>query len=896
MRAGFRCGGAGWGRRARLRIGWRDDAGGGSDGGQAAAGGQAVQGGQAMSRSLGVLLAIALAGLQFLAVLVVVSSSYVTSERALLQHARDLLRDVGINTIEHSKGFLSPAEGAAELAARLAQNRVIVSEDQDQLERLLFQQLQIAPQFAGVYYGSRNGGFVYVMRSADGPAAFRSKIITIRGSTRTTELIWRDKDFSVIARETDPTDRFDPRSRLWYQKARAARETIWTDPYIFFSSHQPGITLAAPVLDTGRRLRGVVGVDIEISAISRFLARLNIGAHGKAMIIHRNGDVIAHPDLELIKITATDGTLRFANIAEFGDPIARMAFGALAGEQKKAEARAASGKAGVRVGVDAPAPAAEVTATVAGAAGPAVADSAPPGSAPAAPRPGVPAIEVNAEFTHDGKRYVASVMPIISEKLPWTIAVYAPEDDFTGVIKRNRTQNIWIAAAVAVVTGLAGLALANYLSRPVRAFAVRSSLIAQGEIAPDAPAPRTYRELERANDTLVQQIVARREAEHEYGQTFDLASRAMAQIAPGTGAFIRVNARFCEIAGRSAEDLSRLSLADLLAPGERVALPGIDEAEAVEAGAGIPAGPAAAGEDEAADQATHLLRGDGSSVWVKVNAILIRDHRGQPLHSVVTVDDVTGAREREAQILRLNRDLSHLARGNTMGQMASGLAHELNQPLTAIAQNADTALLVLDQDNAAVDPELREILQEIERQSLRAGEIIRALRGFIRKDEGSRETFDFGALLGQTLRLVQADAAEAGVRILTQPPPQAAMGPVEVLGNRVQVAQVLVNLIRNAIEAMVEGGCNDRAITLSAVVEGGQLQVTAADTGPGIPPDIQLFTQFETSKAEGMGLGLSICRAIIEANGGRIWQDGLPGQGARFHFTLPLASPLPEMT
>ena len=283
-----------------------------------------------MTKSLGALLVIGLAGLQFLAVLAVVFSSYVTSQQALIDHARDLLRDVGINTTVHSKGFLSPAQGAAELAARLAQNRVVASDDPQRLEQLLFQQLQIAPQFAGVYYGSEGGDFVYVMRSPDGPGEFRSKIIDHVGGQRRTRLIWRTDNFAVVEQREDPADIYDPRERPWYVKARSERTTIWTDPYIFFSSQQPGITLAAPVFKTDGGVRGVVGVDIEISMISEFLSRLNIGTNGKALIIHRNGDVIAHPNQEIIKTESEDGALRFANIREIDDPIARAAFGPLA--------------------------------------------------------------------------------------------------------------------------------------------------------------------------------------------------------------------------------------------------------------------------------------------------------------------------------------------------------------------------------------------------------------------------------------------------------------------------------------------------------------------------------------------------------------------------------------
>ena len=532
-----------------------------------------------MKKSLGLLLAVCLAGLQFVAVLAVVSSSYVTSERALIRHARDLLSDVGTNTIEHARGFLRPAEGAAELAARLAQNRVIASDNPRLLEQLLFQQLLISPQFAGVYYGSEAGDFVMVMRTPGEAGPFRSKVITHDGGVRKVELIWRTSDFDVVERQVDPEDSYDPRKRPWYGMAREERATIWTDPYIFFTSQQPGITLAAPVLDLeGEGIRGVIGVDIEISRISDFLARLNIGVHGRAMIIHRNGDVIAHPQLELLKARDLDDTLRFANIQEFGDPIARDAFGGLLqdGEVSVAE-------------------------------------------------------ETPTDFTYQGARYVATVMPMGSERLPWTIAVYAPEDDFTGVIKENRTTNLWIAVAVAGLTGVAGLALAKYIHKPVRAFAVRSALISQGEIDPAAPAPRTYRELERANDALMQQIAARREAEHEYGRTFELSSLGMAQLASHCGAFLRVNPRFCQITGYSAEELSGMTMADLASPDHPVAWPVEEDGR----------------RDFAVNREVRLVRKDGAVIWVSVNGNLISDSSGRALHVMVTIDDITASKEKE---------------------------------------------------------------------------------------------------------------------------------------------------------------------------------------------------------------------------------------------------------
>nr|WP_256373030.1 cache domain-containing protein [Pseudoruegeria sp. HB172150] len=733
----------------------------------------------------------------------------------MIEHARDLLREAGINTAEHSKGFLQPAESAAELAARLAENSVVASDNPELVEKLLFQQLLITPQFSGLYYGGRDGDFVYVMRAHDGPAEFRSKIIRADGGSRWTELIWRNDDFTQVERGLDPEDTYDPRSRPWYKKAVRESTTIWTDPYIFFTSQQPGITLASPVLQEDGAIRGVIGVDIEISAISEFLARLSIGEHGSALIINHNGDVVAHPDQELIKILTSDGTLRFSEISEIDDPIARAAFGPLA---------------------------------LAG---------------------GFPVeVETQSQFTYHNSSYVASILPVISKKLPWTIAVYAPEGDFTGALKQNRRQNMWFAVLVTLGTSLIALVVSRYIYRPVRDFEIRTTKISSGEIDPDAPAPKTYRELERANSALAKEAVARREAELEYGETFRLSPQGMAQISPETGAIIRVNARFCAITGFSEPELLQMHFADIAHPEETV--PRLF-------------GHGADGHDISVNRLMRCVRKDKTVIWATVNVILIRDQKGTLLHSVMTMEDVTSAKATEDQIKKLNKDISHLARGNTMGQMAKGLAHELNQPLTAIAQNADTALLVLSQDDADMS-EMREILSAIEGQSLRAGEIIHALRDFIQKDGSAKSVFTFEDLLHQTLHLVRAEANEAGVTVETRLEPNLP----PVYANRVQIAQVLVNLFHNAFEALTASSVRDRRVHVLAVRDGGLLKVSVQDNGPGIDSGINLFNQFETTKSAGMGLGLSICQSIVEANGGTIWNESTDTCGALFHFTVTL--------
>lgn len=765
-----------------------------------------------MKPSLGTILVIGLAGLQLVAVLLVVFTSYLSSERALIGHARDLLSDIGTNTIEHSKGFLQPAHGAAELAANLAQNEVVASDNPVLLEQLFFQQLQLSPQFSGIFHGNTDGEFVYVMRS-DGPGPYRSKFIMMGDEGRETEFLWRDDSYAVVEQRSDPADTYDPRTRPWYVRAVDQRGTIWTDPYIFFSSQQPGITLASPVFGADGEVTGVMGVDIEISAISDFLSRLRVGTTGKALIIHRNGDVIAHPDQTFIRTPETDDALRFAKIWELEDPIARSAFSSLYQQGS----------------VETPS-------------------------------------EVSSQFTHDGNTYVSVVKPVISENLPWTIAVYAPEDDFTAGIKSNRYVNLWIAFSVAALTAVVGLLMANYIYRPVRAFAVRSALVSQGEIDPSEPMPKTFKELERANETLMAEIAARRQTEFEYGQTFELASRALAQIDPESGVFIQVNPKFCELTGYSAAEVARLRLTDIAVD---LTIEDLAHLEA-EQEADLPV-----------NREMRWRRKDGESIWVRLDSFVVRNEQDDALYTVAMVDDVTGSKNQERQIRQLSRDLSHLARGHMMGQMASGLAHELNQPLAAIAQNADAALLIAERGEDG-DESLRTILAEIESQAIRAGDIIRAMRSFIRKDKTARSVFNLAELIVQSRRLVLPEATEAGVRIGTE-----TELDILVEANRTQVAQVLVNLLRNGVEAIAGTESEDRRVIVRTEKDGPQVRVMVTDTGPGVAENVTLFSEFETTKPKGMGLGLSICRSIVEANDGKLWHDDTHATGARFVFTLP---------
>lgn len=249
----------------------------------------------------------------------------------------------------------------------------------------------------------------------------------------------------------------------------------------------------------------------------------------------------------------------------------------------------------------------------------------------------------------------------------------------------------------------------------------------------------------------------------------------------------------------------------------------------------------------------------------------------------VFVRDLTEKQGAEAKIEKLQSELIHVSRLSAMGTMASTLAHELNQPLTAIANYAEAAGAMVD----STDPEdmeaLKEIFAEMSGQSVRAGRIVRRLREFIARGEVEKRTEDLPGLIAEAGALALVGAREKGVSVTYD----LSTDATPVLVDRVQIQQVLINLMRNAVEAMEV--CDTRKLSIRSTIEGDDMvRVTVTDSGPGIAPDIaaNLFQAFVTSKETGMGLGLSICRTIIEAHGGRIEAFPAEGGGTTFTFTL----------
>jgi len=237
--------------------------------------------------------------------LITTTSSYITSQDVLRQHARDIMENIAELAMEQSQRHLLHAHGAAALTRQLLASNVVGSQSSeiDALERYFHEQLSVNPHFAGIYVGTPQGDFYDVRHfEAKVKEGFRTKVILNTAGNRHVLLRHRDADFYRISEETSNADTYDPRKRPWYQKAIAENRIVWTDPYIFYTSQKPGITIAGPFLNSSRELMGVVGVDIEIDQLSVFIGNLKIGKHGKAFMLNRNADVVAFGDLDKLKI------------------------------------------------------------------------------------------------------------------------------------------------------------------------------------------------------------------------------------------------------------------------------------------------------------------------------------------------------------------------------------------------------------------------------------------------------------------------------------------------------------------------------------------------------------------------------------------------------------------
>ena len=276
-------------------------------------------------------------------------------------------------------------------------------------------------------------------------------------------------------------------------------------------------------------------------------------------------------------------------------------------------------------------------------------------------------------------------------------------------------------------------------------------------------------------------------------------------------------------------------------------------------------------------------RKDGSSFPVEYVSTPIWDN-GHLAGAVVSFRDITERKLAEENMRELQAELHHISRLGAMGEMASAMAHELNQPLAAIMNYIQACGQIIQADGADAHGRASEYIDKALAQATRAGDIIRGLRSFVTKSDDEKSFEHISEIVAESLLLTISSTVKERIRVDLNVPEELP----EIFVHKIKIQQVIVNLVRNALEAMSEAPAGILEIT-GREIPGGYLKLSVGDNGPGLGPQqkLDVFEPFSTTKQQGMGIGLSICRSIIEEHDGKIWAESNVFGGATFSFILP---------
>ena len=658
-------------------------------------------------------LIVGILGLIWVTQLIITSSAYFSSQKVLLNHARDIMQNIADLTMEQSQNHLALAQGAAHLTKRLISSNVVGSELERRniLERYFLDQLAIYPHFAGIYVGQPSGDFFFVSRSSrhsrDG---YRTKIISNGDGARQIELIWRDNAHTFLSREMDPEDTYDPRQRPWYVKALNEKAIVWTDPYIFFTSQKPGITIAGPIFSKKGALQAIVGVDIEIDQLSTFISKLRIGKNGGAFMLNSNGDVVAFPDQSKIKFsdTAKGGKIRLVTIEEIDDGLSRAAYQAI--QWQKSE--------GGRLNL----PNAQF-----------------------------------ARFEYNGQAYHTMFTPFVNPQWPWIIGVYVPESDYLGSIKDDRRFSILLTLALSAVATLIGLLLSRAVTRPLAGLEAEALAIQGNDLTQRFETRSLFKEIQATADAFALMKKDIRAGEEKYRGIFENIQDVYYE-ASIRGRILEISPSIEKISSYRREDLIGLELERIYQnPGDRDRL--LKNILA---------------QERVSDYEITMTGKNGEIEHCSINASLKRDESGQPEKIVGSMRVITDRKKADMELQRYREDLEELVQERTRDLEKStrqlGTSEEKYRSIIENMENGyyetdldgnltffnDHVVEILGYDREQVmglnfrkymDESTIEAVQKRFREIIRTGKPERIARFSILRSNGEKRTLDASAAL-----------------------------------------------------------------------------------------------------------------------------------------------------
>ena len=571
---------------------------------------------------------------------VTTTSTYVSSQKVLNDHAKDIMGNIANLAMEKSQNHLAHAQGAAVLTRRLLSANVVGldKKDEESLERYFLDQLVIYSHFAGIYFGKPNGDFFYVSRNEQrSPGGYRTKIISHREGIRTTKLKWRNHDLEVISEEIDPQDNYDPRTRPWYKKAFEHKKIIWTEPYIFFTSQNPGITVAGPTYNELGSLEGIVGVDLEIGELSTFIGNLKIGKNGQAFIINSTGEVVAFPDLEKIKIQGTTGSksFRLVRIHELDAILSRKAFSAvnLSKDEKG------------RFVINQP---------------------------------------KFARFEENGKFYHTMLMPFSISQWPWIIGVHLPEDDYLGSLKKSRISNILLTLLISIIASIIAIFFARSIIRPISNLEKEAQSVKNDDMKKQFNINSRYKEIQETADTFRLMKRAIRKSHEKYIGIFENIQDVYYETTMN-GVILEISPSIEKISKYKRTDLLNTNVDHFyLTPGDRE--------EMIQA---------LINDRKISDYELQLKLDGNKPSYVSLNSVLITDKQERPQKIVGSMRDITDRKNAEAELHNYREHLEELVKERTADLEEAGhkLEEEMSQRLQTeieLGENREKYRIILE--------------------------------------------------------------------------------------------------------------------------------------------------------------------------------------------------------
>jgi PAS domain S-box-containing protein len=387
--------------------------------------------------------------------------------------------------------------------------------------------------------------------------------------------------------------------------------------------------------------------------------------------------------------------------------------------------------------------------------------------------------------------------------------------------------------------------------------------------------------LRRTNEELQAEIAERiraeealRASEERWRAIFENSAVGLALVG-SNGRLMAANPALQRMLGYTADELLTLSLPNLTHEDDLL-LSRASMAELI------------AGTRQQYDMQKRYRRKDGRVIWVNASGSVVPGSERMPRFLVEILEDITDRKLAEDSLRKAQAELAHVTRLTTMGELAASIAHEVNQPLAAVITNGNACLRWLAAQTPNLD-EAREAVQRIIRDGHRAGDVIQRVRALLKKTGPQKAQLDINDVIHEVLTLAHSEVRRHRVSVRTE----LATGLLPLLGDRIQLQQVILNLVMNGMEAMSSVADRPRELLIeSATHEPQSIFVAVRDSGIGLDAQTldRIFDAFYTTKPEGMGMGLSISRTIIEAHGGRLWATPHAGPGATFQFTLPMHS------